>query len=557
LRNTSADFRKKSTRPPPKLQLSMQGQQSPLGEQTMASRTARPLNRLVHGMRRIALLGNSGAVSDARLLESFLTHRDETAFEALVRRHAPMVLGVCTRVIGNVHDAEDAFQAVFLVLARKAACVTPRDLVGNWLYGVAYRTALQARVRLSRRRMHERQVPNMPEPLPAPALDFSDLHQALDRELTKLPEKYRAPIVLCDLEGKSRKDVAALLKIPEGTLSSRLAKGRSLLAKRLTRYGIALSAAPLAAQLGQHSALAASPALVSSTVQAAMLMAAGKSAAGVVAAEVIALSQGALKTMFLAKINVLAVVVLGIVVGSLGAGAIGQSARDTAPAVMASSPNDPQQLPAADPEPLAGGLLLQEQVQKELRLSENQLKRIRDIAHDVDVASAKEHAEIKQLEKQIEEMQQRIRRLQDNFEKQRTESLAKAAPDILSAQALLRLRQIQRQMRTLDQILEDPRCQRALKLNDEQIKKLEHIAKTESRISSDGFQLYTNDLDSLGLGLVTFRYDLRPYVSFRPNQQMLRKQFEVLTPAQQRTLAEWVGEPYWTDSWQIIRNKKD
>jgi RNA polymerase sigma factor (sigma-70 family) len=127
-----------------------------------------------------------------------------------------MVLGVCKRVIANIHDAEDALQAVFLVLAKKAASIAQSDLVGNRLYGVAYRTALQARVRLGRRRAREIQVKDMPQPTVSSDMELHELHQALNLELNKLPDKYRVPIVLCDLEGRPRKDVAGRLKVPEG-----------------------------------------------------------------------------------------------------------------------------------------------------------------------------------------------------------------------------------------------------------------------------------------------------------------------------------------------------
>src|SRR5260221_6593076 len=167
----------------------------------MATRSMNRFNPLVRQVRRAALLRAPTVLSDGRLLESFLTCRDEVAFAMLVKRHGPMVLGVCRRVIGNLHDAEDAFQAVFLVLARKANSVVPRDLVGNWLHGVAYRTALQARGRLLRHRARERQVQEMPQPTVGPDLDLHELHQALDEELHGLPEKFRVAIVLCDLEG--------------------------------------------------------------------------------------------------------------------------------------------------------------------------------------------------------------------------------------------------------------------------------------------------------------------------------------------------------------------
>ena len=302
----------------------------------MTTRSMNPLNRLVWRVRRAAQMHAPTVVPDGRLLESFLTCRDESAFAMLVERHGPMVLGVCRRVIGNLHDAEDAFQAVFLVLARKGSSVVPRDLVGNWLHGVAYRTALQARDRLGRHRTRERQVREMPQPTVAPDLDLQELHQALDEEVSKLPEKYRVPIILCDLEGRSRPDVAGQLKIPEGTLSSRLAKGRQLLAGRLVRHGLVLSGAALATALAEQSASAAiQPALVVATVQAAALTAAGHSAAGLVSAEAVALAQGVLKTMFLSKLKVVSFAILGVVLSGLAAGFIGLPGGTSLPAVHA------------------------------------------------------------------------------------------------------------------------------------------------------------------------------------------------------------------------------
>src|SRR5437763_889269 len=237
-------------------------------------------NRIMHQLRWLAHGCEERARSDGQLLERFVAARDEHAFAELLRRHGPMVLGVCRRLLGHVQDAEDAFQATFLVLVRRARSVMPRELVGNWLYGVAYRVALDAQARGSRRRAREKQVEDMPHPTTPPAHADPDLRPLLNRELSRLPEKYRVAIVLCDLEGRTRKDVAGQLGVPEGTLSSRLNAGRKLLAGRLARHGLALSGAALAAALAAGPAQAGVPgALAIATVKAAALGAAGPAVA--------------------------------------------------------------------------------------------------------------------------------------------------------------------------------------------------------------------------------------------------------------------------------------
>src|SRR5262249_6874600 len=175
--------------------------------------------------------------------------------------HGPMVLGVCRRLLRHEQDAEDAFQATFLVLARRARSVLKRESVGSWLYGVAYRIALQARVVRARRRAREKQGAEMPQSVVMPA-EPQDWLVLLDQELAGLPEKYRAVVVLCDLEGLPRREAARQMGLPEGTLSSRLATARQLLAKRLARYGLGLPAAAL----GEGAARAVPVPLVDSTV---------------------------------------------------------------------------------------------------------------------------------------------------------------------------------------------------------------------------------------------------------------------------------------------------
>jgi RNA polymerase sigma factor (sigma-70 family) len=552
----------------------------------MTTRSTDRLNRVVRSVLRAALRSEPAPIPDGRLLETFVTGQDEAAFEMLVKRHGPMVLGVCRRVLGNVHDAEDAFQAVFLVLARKAATVVPRELVGNWLYGVAYRTALHARDRLGRHRARERQVIDMPQPTVVPEVDLSELLAALDEELARLPEKYRVPIVLCDLEGRSRREVADRLKIPEGTLSSRLAKGRELLAGRLARHGLVLSAALLTTALAAQSASALPAGLLSSTARAAALTAAGQSATAIVSADVIALSEGVLKTMFLDKLKVITLLVLGVLMGGLGAGIIGIPGRDAGPVVHAAAPDHPVQVqtrPAPVEEPLDGKLLLDEQVQKELRLGPNQVGRVQTLNREVNEKNRPNVDEIVSIEKQIAELQQRIATLEKGIERDRKQTLGKAAPQILSGQALKRLRQIQRQQRSLDQLLVDPRMQEMLKLDDEQIKKIEAIVKSDERnLRMSNANLYYQALgatlhgDTRTWKLLATQPDSRWHgdnttvlkaatwlrahqgiwydISDSMSEMGLRQLFDVLTESQKRTLLDWIGEPYQSTSWHLLRN---
>jgi RNA polymerase sigma factor (sigma-70 family) len=272
----------------------------------------------------------SGGLPDGELLAHFIATRDEAAFAALVRRHGPMVLGVCRRVLGNYHDAEDAFQATFLVLARRAASVVKRESVGSWLHGVACRTALQAASANARRRARERQVETMPHPEVAPA-EVPDWLPLLDRELGRLPEKYRAAVVLCDLEGCPRREAARHLGVAEGTLSSRLTTARKMLARRLARCGLAPAGAAAAAGLARGAVPAP---LVWSTARAAALVAAGQLTAAPVPAVV--LMKEVLQAMFMTRLKRTVGVVL--VVLALGAGGFAVREGGAPGAVQAAPP---------------------------------------------------------------------------------------------------------------------------------------------------------------------------------------------------------------------------
>src|SRR5262245_16298201 len=264
-----------------------------LGRPSMAEP---PLSRAVRGLRH--LVGGSGALerSDGQLLTQFATRRDEAAFAELVRRHGPMVLGTCRRVLGNAHDAEDAFQATFLILARKAAGAVRYQTVGGWLHEVAYHVALRQRARTGRRQQHERQGVKVPAQQTMTDLERRELRQVLDEELRRLPEKYRTPLVLCYLEGRSNEEAARALACPVSTLGWRLGRGRELLRGRLLRRGLALPAAAVGAALAEQASAALPPAL-GAVVRGAVAFTKGTAAVGGASARAVGVAEGVVLTM--------------------------------------------------------------------------------------------------------------------------------------------------------------------------------------------------------------------------------------------------------------------
>ncbi len=277
------------------------------------------LTDLIGPLRRTVLQREAALWTDGQLLERYLAERDDLHFELLVERHGPMVFGLCRRLLGDSADAEDAFQATFLVLVKKAGTVRPAARVGNWLYGVAFHTARRARALSARRRLKEKEAAAMrtASPRPDPSADLADV---LDQELSQLPDKYRTAIVLCDLEGRTRKEVAQHLGCPEGTVAGRLARARVLLAKRLGKRGVALSGGVLAAALADSTARAAVPAaLAAGTVRAAGLAMAGKAVTGAISTQAAMLAEGVVKTMLVQKLKLVATAVLLVCALSIGA----------------------------------------------------------------------------------------------------------------------------------------------------------------------------------------------------------------------------------------------
>src|SRR6185437_4974310 len=310
-----------------------------------------PMNKVLEHLRRTVALGDAAGLTDGQLLERYLNHREDAVFAALVRRHGPMVMSVCRRVLGNDHDAEDAFQASFLVLVRKAASVVPRERVANFLYGVAHTTALRAKVLIAKRRAKEKQVKEMPEPQAKARELWDDLRPVLDRELSCLPDKYRVPIVLCDLEDRPIKEAARHLGWPQGTLAGRLARGRVMLAKRLARRGLAVSGGALAGLLSQQASAIVPAQVVSCTIEAARLFAAGHAASGLISAPVAALTEGVLKTMVLTKLKTATAVVVMTALALSAAGGFYKAAAGDAPQAETQSaerPSSPRQPVAAE-----------------------------------------------------------------------------------------------------------------------------------------------------------------------------------------------------------------
>jgi RNA polymerase sigma factor (sigma-70 family) len=278
--------------------------------------SSQSLNAVLPHLRRL-LAGGADGPGDAQLLGEFLHRRDENAFATLVRRHGPMVLAVCRRLLVDPHDAEDAFQATFLVLVRKASTVGRPERLGNWLYGVAYRVALKMRGHNARCRLHEKPLVDVPAAGTESDLVWRELRPVLDEELHRLPEKYRVPVVLCYLEGISKRTAARQLGWPEGTLSTRLHQARLILRDRLSRRGLGLSAG-LGVVLIQGTAPAAVPAiLATATVAAASLVATGRAA--LVSASVAALVEGVVRDMGWIKLK-LSVVLLAAVLVTMGLG---------------------------------------------------------------------------------------------------------------------------------------------------------------------------------------------------------------------------------------------
>jgi RNA polymerase sigma factor (sigma-70 family) len=281
-------------------------------------------NPLLHFLRKLAG-GDAPLTPDAELLTRFARDADRAAFELLLWRHGPMVLRTCQAVLPDAHDAEDAFQATFLVLARKAGSIGRREAMGAWLYRVAHRIAVKLHRQARRRGGHERQGLDL-DALPGQAARpdtaaAGEVRRLLHAEVERLPDKYRAPVVLCYLEGCSNEEAAAQLGWPRGTVSGRLARARELLRRRLERFGLPATAGAALTFLSGEATAAVPAGLVAPTVQAALTAASGGAVPGLVSPRVVSLTEGAMTAMTGLKVKLL----LGLALGLTTAGAVAYS----------------------------------------------------------------------------------------------------------------------------------------------------------------------------------------------------------------------------------------
>ncbi len=269
------------------------------------------------------------------MLDRFRRTKDEAAFSALVQRFGPMVLGVCRQILDDPHAAEDAFQAVFLVLVRRAGSIRDGQLLGNWLYGVALKVARRARADRLRRLSREAEgldVADQPTADGPDDLDRLDLGPILHDEVGRLPEKYRAPIVLCFLDGRTHDEAAQLLKWPVGTVKGRLARAKDLLRDRLGRRGVTVASAVIVASFAKASGAAVPASLAESTIKAAMGVAAGGAGvAGACSAGAWSLSEGVVRSMATTKIKILAAALVASGTIATGAGVMARQDQPNPP----------------------------------------------------------------------------------------------------------------------------------------------------------------------------------------------------------------------------------
>jgi len=385
----------------------------------------RPNGTIRRQLRTLFNLGAIGELTDGQLLERFATRGGEAAelaFAALVERHGPMVLRVCRNRLRDPNDAEDAFQATFLVLVQKARSLWVRDSLGPWLHRVAHRVATRARSSAARRREHERRAAATRQTQVSEQGDWEDVAARLHEEIDRLPERYRVTVVLCDLQGLTHEKAARHLGWPVGTVKSRLARARELLRGRLSRSGLEQPAGLLIPEKGLGGAFRAVAVvlpgtLVESTVRAAAPFAAGKAlAAGVISSRVAILIEEVKKTMFLTKLKLASVLVL--LIGAAGAaGVLAQRGAGSDASLAAGQPQGPapaesRRAPRVDPAPApAPAYITQSRAMIITRLEEEVAEARARLDRTLRKVRSPDDPAVVRASKTLEDLQQRLDRI--------------------------------------------------------------------------------------------------------------------------------------------------
>jgi RNA polymerase sigma factor (sigma-70 family) len=455
------------------------------------------LDRLRTAMAAETLAG----LPDAALLERFLAAHEEAAFQALLLRHGAMVLRVCRRTLSAEEDAEDAFQATFLVLAREARAIRKHTSLASWLHGVAYRVARDARKSRERRWSHEAAAASGRAEAATDDVAWKDLRSILDAELLSLPDRWRGPLVLCYLEGLTQDEAAARLSQTKSTFRRNLERGRELLCCRLARRGVTLSAALLAPLLSEGTVSAALPAaLATTTIRAAAALAAGQAAAGASAQALVLVQRFAMGT-FLGKAKVAGVLLLAVLVAGIGgAGSVGKRDTVTSPSATAQAPADPARPTrvgaanqGAAAAPVAARkllckvpcLVLEALVQRELGLRPEQVRRIDRVVEAADRPHARELAAPRERPgsrgerpppRAVKDDQPLTEEVQAAIEAARGKALREALPEILSEEQCGRLRQLELQLAGLGAFT-DPDVEKLLALDEDQRGKIQALAR--------------------------------------------------------------------------------
>jgi RNA polymerase sigma factor (sigma-70 family) len=428
------------------------------------------LRQLKRNMSAESLAG----CSDVEIVERFRLSRDDAVFQVILDRHGPMVFQVCRRALSSQADIEDAFQATFLTLIRRGHTIRRHASLGSWLHGVAHRTALKLRTQSARRKRREKRSAVNGSAVVSEDLTWQELRGILDEELRRLPESSRAPLVLCYLEGRTQDEAAVRLKLSKSTIRRQLDRGRELLGRRLAKRGVALGSV-LAARLISES-------IHGAELPRSLLIRTAESIAhnAAVSPHITVLSDGVIKTMYYAKCKSVAGMLaccLALAIGVYQVSPRLASAQDAKPPAKAASP-------APDIEPIDPNLVFDPAVQKQLRLSENQIHQLHDARDKGTAAASDQNRRVGEYDERIKKLEEEIAKLRaerdlaaNAVQKSQSDQVKGAIPKVLSRDGVQQLRQITLQNMRLSDVLLDARIRERLELNDEQVKKIQELTE--------------------------------------------------------------------------------